>query len=542
MPLSTIITKICYVISKILTGTKLDRYTMTDSDTESRCSYTFDPEARSVRGDGSSLDFLDDGDWQCPHTPCEDHDRCPFHLPPEDTPEGVVERRFSEAISRPGKRPKQFIGARLKNLNLERTVVECADNHPVDMRYATFTGTTTLEYAIVRQPLNLEATTFEGRAECTEARFENEVYLSRANFEEQARFFGTRFTQGVWCYRTAFEQADFHRSRFGGPADFTDARFGQCHFPDVVFTAPAEFDGATFEHASFPAVQFRDDASFDEVTLPERVTFRNCEFDSVASFETPVPLDSSTCLDLRNTTLTAGRLVPPRAVVIFDLQGATVGTVTITEGCLLPDLFDRFRFLNTTFNGFDFGAYREALSETAWEIHHAKDVPGLESPSPSAGELEGTYLKAKNGANAIGDTKAAAEFFRKEMLFRRRQYVHKMQSGSVRRRTVALWRWIANALLDATAGYGERPSRVVASAVAVVLLFTLLFSVTKPTQPYGSSAGYLILSLESFITLVLGGAERIDDPQVRLLANVEGFIGAFLIALFVFTLTRSIHR
>lgn len=59
---------------------------------------------------------------------------------------------------------------------------------------------------------------------------------------------------------------------------------------------------------------------------------------------------------------------------------------------------------------------------------------------------------------------------------------------------------------------------------------------------YGDAIGYLVLSLQSFVTLVLGGAEDVGGPWIRLLARVEGFVGAFLIALFVFTLTRSIHR
>lgn len=514
---------------------------MSDAD-GNRCPYTFDPETWHGEVDGHSLDFIEDDVWHCPHESYEDHDRCPFHLSPEDTPEGVVEQRFSEAISRPGKRPKQFIGARLADLNLERTIVECTDNQPVDLRCATFTGTTIFEYAIVRQPLNLEGAIFEGRAEFTETRFENEVYLSGATFEEEVRFFGTKFTQGVWGYKTQFEQADCHRARFGGPVDFTDAWFGTCHFPGAVFTAPADFDEATFEHLSLPGAQFRDDSSFDDATLPKRANFSHCEFGDIASFENPVPLDSSTCVDLQDATIPVGRLVPSDAAVVFDLKDATVGEVSIAKGELSPGVFDRFRFLNTTFNGFDFGAYRDALSGSKWAIHHTKDVPGLASFSPSAGNLEGTYLKAKNGANEIGDTKAAAEFFRKEMLYRRRQYRRKLQHGSTEQRTVALWRWLANMLLDVTAGYGERPSRVVATASSVVVLFTLLFWSLEPSQPYGSAAGYLILSLESFSTLVLGGAAQIDDPQVRLLANVEGFIGAFLIALFVFTLTRSIHR
>lgn len=45
--------------------------------------------------------------------------------------------------------------------------------------------------------------------------------------------------------------------------------------------------------------------------------------------------------------------------------------------------------------------------------------------------------------------------------------------------------------------------------------------------------GYLLLSLESFITLVLGGRASVPDPPVRLVAEVEGVMRPFLIVLFV---------
>jgi hypothetical protein len=101
-------------------------------------------------------------------------------------------------------------------------------------------------------------------------------------------------------------------------------------------------------------------------------------------------------------------------------------------------LFDRFRFLNTTFDGFDFGAYREALNATGWRILRTESVPCLDPIAPSPGLLESTYLEAKNEGNDIGDTKAAAEFFRREMLFCRRQYRSATREGSLCDRITAL--------------------------------------------------------------------------------------------------------
>jgi hypothetical protein len=41
---------------------------------------------------------------------------------------------------------------------------------------------------------------------------------------------------------------------------------------------------------------------------------------------------------------------------------------------------------------------------------------------------------------------------------------------------------------------------------------------------------------------VVGRAAEVPVTSINLLSQIEAFLGAFLIALFVFTLTRSIHR
>ena len=63
-----------------------------------------------------------------------------------------------------------------------------------------------------------------------------------------------------------------------------------------------------------------------------------------------------------------------------------------------------------------------------------------------------------------------------------------------------------------------------------------------PAPPYGGLVGYGLLSLESFVALILGGGTEQTDLSVRLAATLEGFVGAFLIALFVFALTRSLEH
>jgi stage V sporulation protein SpoVS len=107
--------------------------------------------------------------------------------------------------------------------------------------------------------------------------------------------------------------------------------------------------------------------------------------------------------------------------------------------------------------------------------------------------------------------------------------------------------YFRNQIHGLVTGYGEKPLRPVIASSTVIgvfaVLYWLLWTISSTPQPegYGGVYGPLILSAESFTTLVIGGGS-VNQSSIQLLAYTEGFLGAFLIALFVFTLTRSVHR
>lgn len=207
---------------------------------------------------------------------------------------------------------------------------------------------------------------------------------------------------------------------------------------------------------------------------------------------------------------------------------------------------------------------------------------GRDDPPPDV--LERTYLNAKNGASQAGDEGIAGRFFIREKRYRRRMQWERLcgatngddshcspsartepmdgnfgpdRLASAVREGRTLGRWLANGLLDRVAVYGESPRRVVEVSGLIVIVFAVLFAVMLDQPPYGDKyhdtgllpdavaqlVQPLTLSVESFVTLVLvGPAKQRLTPLVHLLGQFEGFLGVFLIALFVFTLTRSIHR
>lgn len=176
-------------------------------------------------------------------------------------------------------------------------------------------------------------------------------------------------------------------------------------------------------------------------------------------------------------------------------------------------------------------------------------APRATELTASPRDVETTYLRAKASADNVGDSLAAARFFEHERRSRRPYYVAQIfGADSHRRQLSGVYSWLSNTLLDWTTGFGERPQRVVGWSLITVLSFSAVYwqfyEMTGATLPaaFRHPLTYLILSMESFITLVHNGSIEITSPALLFITQLEGFIGAFFIGLFVFTLTRSIHR
>jgi hypothetical protein len=157
-------------------------------------------------------------------------------------------------------------------------------------------------------------------------------------------------------------------------------------------------------------------------------------------------------------------------------------------------------------------------------------------------EWEATYQEAKTAATQAGMNEMAAEFFLREKRFKRRRHAQRVQKkSSISTRAGAAMDWVSNLAMDVTTGYGERPRNVVASSLATVGLFAGIYWGLDALESDASVLEYILFSFQGFIQFILGASPRGDVP-VRLATAIEGFVGAFLIALFVFTLTRSLNR
>jgi hypothetical protein len=261
--------------------------------------------------------------------------------------------------------------------------------------------------------------------------------------------------------------------------------------------------------------------------------------------------------------------------VVYDFSNSTIGDLKFKRANLegVPYKIENYKFRNssledvhfenTRFEGFDFTSYRHQL-EDDWIIDstdsNSSSERGLMNRKidddsqhrhadlePRREEL--TYMYAKRGANEIGDNRAASQFFIKEMDARMRRYKTRVADG------MSIWERRKDVVKYAfyrgwkTVNYSESPGRVFGLSVLSLLSFTLLYlalGTALPAEvPYSGTTpvlGALVFSVESFITLVHPPGANVDSTWIRLASVAEGFSGAFLISLFVFSLTRGVYR
>jgi hypothetical protein len=503
----------------------------------------------------------------------------------------------------------QFLGATLGDVTFDHRSIGGPSMSPIDLRGVTVDGELSLRSAsveralwcdggTVREGTDCSATTFERRAGFGGVQFGQRVTATDAQFDAAAEFRSARFAGAAAFGGATFGGvASFSDATVVGTADFRDTEFGNgLRGVGLRFEGAADFMAATFRAvANFTEAEFAAGAVFSSTDFEGNATFREVTFDGPTLLsqtsdytsvddrwdridvdgrtvrETAVVFRNVNCAgtlrvvdaDVRGSVRVAATsladetfvtgLTPlsESGAVVFDgvetVTGAlapgddiqvTIRDTTVGAVELPPTAFGGMVLSDIRFDGFDFGAYKQVLADRGWRLHAAGD-----DTDPQM--LENLYLRAKNGANSFGETRAAGGFFRWEMRFRRLAYATEARRA-LRARNVlsagqACYQWVSNRLLQATCGYGEQPAKPVLFSAGMILVFALVYAVLGLRLPYTVPIGYLTFSIEAFVSLILG-TPRTEGTLVNTVVAFEGFLGGFLIALFVFTLTRSISR
>ena len=107
------------------------------------------------------------------------------------------------------------------------------------------------------------------------------------------------------------------------------------------------------------------------------------------------------------------------------------------------------------------------------------------------------------------------------------------------------WNYFPSLVMNILCGYGEKPYRIIVSALLTILTFALLYFSLNTVERSGDYSymlkwyDYLYYSTITFTTVGYGDFVPKAQLAGRLLAAVEAFSGVFVTGLFIFTLARK---
>lgn len=332
--------------------------------------------------------------------------------------------------------------------------------------------------------------------------------------------------------------------------------------PEEKRAAPA----ARFDHVTFDSI-----ASFDAVSV--EVNLQLSDTDIKFLHLAPERVAEDTRVGCANAAVNAGEIDltdEDGTQYTVNFKQARIGDVDLSSNAAHTGVFDRCLVENTRFDGFNFIPHLQELRTLRWKIHHTHaevddtsyredlqsrlgdywdifsawrtDTDSLEDLGDEYQELQTTYQYAKTGANVTGQNEPASQFFQREMRYQTRNHAAEALSPdqSLRHRLVPFGKSILTFLFGVLSKHGESGLRVVFSSGFIVLAYWVIFIFRPDTR--GGILQDLVFSIGSFATLLTGTIGNSVGDWTALIAATEGFVGALMSALLLFTLTRSIHR
>jgi len=421
----------------------------------------------------------------------------------------------------------------------------------------------------------------------------NVTIFKNANFKKVtfkgATFFGNANFQGVTLFENATFQRDafFRDSTFLGDVDFVAAAFakaiiffgatfkGHSNFIGVYFLGYADFRGATFEEAAnFWGATFEGDAHFEETTFKGDADFRKVKFLLLNNF---MGATFERGADFGNAIFSPGNKL--------NLKVKESGIISF-EHTFLENVFLDVDLDDGVLIDFTDALLRNTKTKKKQIENHI-----LQKKREKFYEAQEIFLLLKNNFHSIGRYNDESWAFKKEKDMERLSYFfnsfaknmgskEKKSKGKEPKekkskfilffnwlKTKNFGKWLCSCFFNIIYGYGERPQNVIFFAIFIIILFSIFFSILgidsleivemkSPTvqEIFNSNSeiiskgnllnkttNYFIdclyFSTITFTTLGYGDFRPLERWG-RILAGSEAFIGAFMMALFVYTFAR----
>ena len=346
--------------------------------------------------------------------------------------------------------------------------------------------------------------------------FSEFIFIGKIDFEKEFKlnifkyvnFMDATFEDEVNFMDATFESsADFERVTFKSNVNFVDTTFkSHAFFDGTIFKKYVDFGGTTFEGiAGFGDVTFDDDAVFEDAIFKGDTYFGEAIFKKNVHF--------------------SWAKLPPGKLLSLTVKGR--GNIffkqTFLEHIILSLDLEKDTFIDFT---------NATLKNTRIKM---EEIDGhiLQEQEKTFSEAKEIYLLLKNNFHSVGKYKDESWAFKKEKDMERKDNCH----------FKSLHKWLWSCVLNGVFGYGEQPIKVIISAMSIILIFTFLFmgsgisniDIERITTKNFFDCIYF--STVTFTTLGLGDFRPVEGWG-RILVGTEAFIGAFMMALFVYTFAR----
>ena len=335
--------------------------------------------------------------------------------------------------------------------------------------------------------------------------FKGFIFIGKMNFEEDINI-------------NTFNNANFMGAIFKGDANFSNTNFTQfTSFEGAIFKGFANFSNTTFEgNANFLGATFGGDNEFWDSIFEGKANFGDNIFGgNFCFFAKTIKGD----LNFSNAILPHGKTFELRInnKILISLEKSYFENVylkLVLGKETLIDFSDAL-FGNTKFTKGQIENH--ILQEERKDFLQAKEI----------------YLLLKNNFRNIGRYEDESWAFKKEKDMERQSYRH----------SKSLHKWLWSCFLNGIFGYGEQPGKVIVSAIIIILIFTFLFmssGISDTSMGGFTSKNFLdcvYFSVITFTTLGYGDFRPLEG-RCRIFAGTEAFIGALMMALFVYTFAR----
>jgi len=371
--------------------------------------------------------------------------------------------------------------------------------------------------------------------------FKNADFID-ATFEASANFMGATFKGNT----------DFSNTNFEGKANFLGATFEKDNkFEDTIFVRKANFKGATFrgdsefcstifkEFTSFEGAIFKGFTKFMKTIFKRNVNFLgtifggdNNEFwddifEEKANFGDNI-FDGNFCFfakTIKGNLNFSNAILPHGKTFELDINNKILISL---KKSYFENVYLKLVLGEKTLIDFSDALFRNTKFTKGQIENHI-----LQEERKDFFQAEEIYLLLKNNFRNIGRYEDESWAFKKEKDMERK--------GNCHFNTLHKWLW--SCFLNGIFGYGEQPGKVIISAISIILIFTFLFmsSGISGTGIEGSiSKNFLdcvYFSVITFTTLGYGDFRPLEGWG-RIFAGTEAFIGALMMALFVYTFAR----